>query len=50
MCFWMDNSAEPNKYQWKRVQGKTPSGRTGPNGDHTTEMLNKDGRRDHYFC
>jgi len=39
----MDNSAEPNKYGWRRIQGRTPSGQTGPNGDHTTELLNKDG-------
>ncbi|XP_066931974.1 uncharacterized protein [Clytia hemisphaerica] len=45
MCFWTDASSSTN-YMWKRHKGKTPSGRTGPDCDHSTEQSTRDG---HYM-
>ena len=33
-CFWKDQSNEV--YRWQRIKGSTPSGNTGPDGDHTS--------------
>ena len=42
MCFWQDSSS--SSYNWKRIKGRTPSGRTGPEGDHSTMKSTKDGK------
>ena len=34
MCYWKDVSREG--YIWQRIMGNTPSGSTGPDGDHST--------------
>ena len=35
-CFWQNDKTNPTYYTWKRVKGSTPSGGTGPAGDHTS--------------
>lgn len=35
---WVDKST--STYKWIRHKGKTPSSRTGPEGDHTNRMYN----------
>lgn len=42
MCFWQDASPQTG-YDWERIKGRTPSGRTGPNHDHSTAKSTKDG-------
>ena len=42
MCFWQEASPAAN-YVWERIKGRTPSGRTGPNYDHSTAKSTKDG-------
>ena len=42
MCFWKDESPSSG-YRWTRIKGRTPSGNTGPDNDHTTDKTTKDG-------
>ena len=35
-CDGFLRSSENGEYDWKRNRGSTPSGGTGPSGDHTT--------------
>ncbi|XP_065663761.1 uncharacterized protein LOC100199496 isoform X2 [Hydra vulgaris] len=34
LCSWTDRSSDV--YKWQRIKGSTPSGNTGPDGDHTS--------------
>ncbi|XP_048582546.1 uncharacterized protein LOC5516638 isoform X2 [Nematostella vectensis] len=36
MCHWTNSESNPPHYNWERKQGTTPSGGTGPQGDHTS--------------
>ena len=43
MCFWKEESPRTSGFIWRRISGRTPSGSTGPDNDHTTEKTTKDG-------
>lgn len=40
MCFWTNDKTNNARYQWERIDGETPSGSTGPTGDHTSKTGN----------